>query len=154
MSFNKLFLISSQQWNTVRPIHNYLDSVLIVRIRRRVSGFDFSQQLPDIFHPIFYDTFYKAWLHFESAWLGLIYFGICGSIVVILFQGSIFDACGSYHKFHFTHQPTHTCISALCASLFPFSGLRAFPSNVICSIMKCSFTNIQKWYLPSFNKRC
>ncbi len=69
----------------------------IVGIRRQVYRFNFSQQLPDIFHPIFYDTFYKAWLHFESAWLGLIYIGICGSIVVILLQGCIFDACGSYH---------------------------------------------------------
>jgi hypothetical protein len=69
----------------------------IVGIRRQVYRFDFSQQLPDIFYPIFYDTFYKAWLHFESAWLGLIYIGICGSIVVILLQGCIFDACGSYH---------------------------------------------------------
>ncbi len=71
--------------------------IIIVGIRRQLYRFDFSQQLPDIFYPIFYDTFYKAWLHFESAWLGLIYIGICGSIVVILLQGCIFDACGSYH---------------------------------------------------------
>ncbi len=44
----------------------------MVWIRRQVYRFDFSQQLPDIFHPIFYDTFYKAWLPFESlAWVNI-----------------------------------------------------------------------------------
>ena len=73
----------------------------IVRIRRRVSGFDFSQQLPDIFRLV-YDTNIKLAL-LGSAQLGLgslrFILNIMASVerVVILLQGCIFDACGSYH---------------------------------------------------------
>ena len=73
----------------------------IVRIRRRVSGFDFSQQLPDIFWLV-YDTNIKL-ASLGSAQLGLgslrFILNIMASVerVVILLQGCIFDACGSYH---------------------------------------------------------
>lgn len=73
----------------------------IVRIRRRVSGFDFSQQLPDIFRLV-YDTNIKL-ASLGSAQLGLgslrFILNIMASVerVVILLQGCIFDACGSYH---------------------------------------------------------
>ena len=73
----------------------------IVGIRRRVSGFDFSQQLPDIFRLV-YDTNIKL-ASLGSAQLGLgslrFILNIVASVerVVILLQGCIFDACGSYH---------------------------------------------------------
>ncbi len=77
-------------------------SDIIVRIRRRVSGFDFSQQLPDIFRLV-YDTNIKL-ASLGSAQLGLgslrFILNIMASVerIVILLQGCIFDACGSYHN--------------------------------------------------------
>jgi hypothetical protein len=74
----------------------------IVRIRRGVYRFDFSQQLPDIFRLV-YDTNIKL-ASLGSAQLGLgslrFILNIMASVerVVILLQGCIFDACGSYHK--------------------------------------------------------
>ncbi len=49
------------------------------------------------------------------------------------------------------YTPTNTHMHSLRSALpFPFSGLRALCSNVICSIMKCSFTHFTKVIFTKF----
>ena len=73
----------------------------IVGIRRRVYRFDFSQQLPDIFRLVYDTNIKRASLGSAQLGLGSLRFilNIVAFVerVVILLQGCIFDACGSYH---------------------------------------------------------